>query len=64
MFRQANPPEPEQAQAIVRAIPAGRLGEPEEVAHAVAFFADRRAGCTMGQILYVRGAMTVGLASA
>ncbi|WP_439810758.1 SDR family oxidoreductase [Bordetella bronchiseptica] len=64
MFRQANPPESEQTQAILRAIPAGRLGEPEEVAHAVAFFADRRAGFTTGQILYVCGGMTVGLAPA
>jgi len=62
MFRAANPPESEQTQAIMRTIPVQRLGEPDEVAHAVAFFAHRRAGFTTGQVIYVCGGMTVGLA--
>ncbi|MGS1005880.1 SDR family oxidoreductase [Achromobacter anxifer] len=62
MFRAANPPEAEQTKAILRTIPVERLGEPAEVAHAVAFFAHRLAGFTTGQVLYVCGGMTVGLA--
>lgn len=34
----------------------GRTGQPEDVAHAVAFFADRRSSFITGQILYVAGA--------
>jgi NAD(P)-dependent dehydrogenase (short-subunit alcohol dehydrogenase family) len=43
-------------------IPAGRLGKPEEVAHAVAMFLDARAGFITGQVLYVCGGMSVGQA--
>ncbi len=62
MFRAANPPGSEQTQAIMRSIPVRRLGEPAEVAHAVAFFSHRHAGFTTGQVIYVCGGMTVGLA--
>lgn len=61
MFKAANPPESEQTQSIMRAIPVRRLGEPEEVAHAVSFFAHPLAGFTTGQVVYVCGGMTVGL---
>lgn len=33
----------------------GRIGRPEEIAHAVSFFADERSGFVTGQILYVAG---------
>lgn len=62
MFSQANPAHSDQTKSIMRAIPVERLGEPEEVAHAVAFFAHKNAGFTTGQVLYVCGGMTVGLA--
>ncbi|WP_011296027.1 SDR family oxidoreductase [Cupriavidus necator] len=61
MFRAANPPDSEQTKKIMRTIPVRRLGEPEEIAHAVAFFADEKAGFTTGQVIYVCGGMTVGL---
>jgi NAD(P)-dependent dehydrogenase (short-subunit alcohol dehydrogenase family) len=38
------------------------MGQPEEVAHHVASFLDARAGFTTGQVLYICGGMTVGLA--
>ncbi|AOB30766.1 short-chain dehydrogenase [Bordetella sp. H567] len=41
-------------------VPVGRLGRPEEVAHAVAMFLDARAGFITGQILYVCGGVSVG----
>jgi 3-oxoacyl-[acyl-carrier protein] reductase len=36
-------------------IPVGRVGEPEDVADAVSFFASPRAGYVSGQVLYVAG---------
>ncbi|HZZ48543.1 MAG TPA: 3-oxoacyl-ACP reductase FabG [Pseudonocardia sp.] len=36
-------------------IAVGRAGEPEDVANAVAFFADERSGFVSGQVLYVAG---------
>lgn len=40
---------------IRRTIPVGRVGRPEDVANAVAFFADERSGFVSGQVLYVAG---------
>ncbi|GAA2620353.1 3-oxoacyl-ACP reductase FabG [Streptomyces axinellae] len=36
-------------------IPVQRVGEPEDIANAVAFFADDKAGFVSGQVLYVAG---------
>jgi len=38
----------------------GRLGRPDDIAHAVGFFLDERAGFVTGQTLYVCGGLTVG----
>jgi len=53
MFRQAVG-ESERKDTI-RSIPVGRLGRPEEVAEAVAYFAAEEAGYTTGQVLVVSG---------
>jgi 3-oxoacyl-[acyl-carrier protein] reductase len=37
------------------AIPVGRAGQPEDIAHAVAFFVSEAAGFVTGQVLYVAG---------
>ncbi|KZE94257.1 3-oxoacyl-[acyl-carrier-protein] reductase FabG [Geobacillus stearothermophilus] len=42
-------------QASVANIPVGRSGRPEDIAHAVAFFADERSSFVNGQVLYVAG---------
>jgi 3-oxoacyl-[acyl-carrier protein] reductase len=60
LFIEANPPESPQTQAIISSIPVGRLGRPEDIAHAVGFFLDERAGFVTGQTLYVCGGLTVG----
>ncbi len=54
------PPNSPERQQLVSTIPAGRLGEPEEVAYAVAFFLDERAGFVTGQTLFVDGGASVG----
>ncbi len=40
---------------VVRDIPAGRPGQPEDIANAVAFFADPQSGFVSGQVLFVAG---------
>lgn len=55
-----NPPDTAKTKAIVDAIPVGRMGTPEDVANAVSFFCDDRAGFVTGQTLFVCGGVTVG----
>jgi 3-oxoacyl-[acyl-carrier protein] reductase len=43
------------SQAMVSQIPVGRMGQPDDIAVAVAFFASEAAGFTSGQVLYVAG---------
>ena len=45
---------------VIQAIPVKRLGQPEDVARAVMFFAAREAGFVTGQVLYVCGGTSVG----
>ncbi|NYT84603.1 SDR family oxidoreductase [Pollutimonas harenae] len=64
LFTSVNPAGSPQTERILKTIPVQRLGEPSEVAHAVQFFLDNRAGFITGQVLYVCGGMTVGLGTA
>lgn len=43
----------------VDTIPVGRAGTPEDIAHAISFFADDRSGYVSGQVLYVAGGPVV-----
>jgi 3-oxoacyl-[acyl-carrier protein] reductase len=47
-------------QNAVKIIPLGRVGTPEEVAHAVAFLASEEAGYITGHVLNVNGGMRMG----
>lgn len=49
-----------QVARIAQAIPVKRLGQPDDVARAVLFFAHRDAGFVTGQVLYVCGGTSVG----
>lgn len=62
-FKAANPPDSPRTQRIAQVIPVQRFGEPADVAYAVDCLMHARAGFITGQVLYVCGGMTVGLAS-
>ncbi len=46
-------------EAVTRAIPLGRVGQPEDIAGAVAFLASPAAGFITGQTLSVSGGLTM-----
>ena len=46
-------------EAFTRAIPLGRLGQPQDLAGAIAFFASDDAGFITGQVLSVSGGLTM-----
>ena len=56
------PKDSEQQEQIARAIPVGRLGTTDDIAHAFMFFADPDSGFITGQTLYVCGGASVGTA--
>ena len=62
LFHRANPADSPRTKAIVEGVPVRRLGTPDDIAHAAAFLLDDRAGFVTGQVIYVCGGMTVGLA--
>ena len=54
--RRMNMPFEEMVGQMLQTIAVGRPGEPDDIAHAVSYFADARAGFVTGQVLYVAGA--------
>jgi NAD(P)-dependent dehydrogenase (short-subunit alcohol dehydrogenase family) len=62
LFDRANPPDSPRTRAIVESVPVKRVGTPEDIAHAASYFLDARSGFVTGQVLYVCGGMTVGVA--
>ncbi len=64
LFTSGNPPGHPKTIKIIQNIPVQRMGQPEDVAHAVASLLDDRAGFITGQIHFVCGGMTVGLSNA
>jgi len=59
LFERVNPPGMPRTQEIIGTIPVARLGEPLDIANAVAFFLDERSGFVTGQVLYVCGGITL-----
>jgi 3-oxoacyl-[acyl-carrier protein] reductase len=49
-----------QHEALLTQIPLGRLGSPEDIAHAVAFLAGPQAAYITGTTLHVNGGMYMG----
>ena len=62
LFLAANPPQSEQTKKLKAAVPMGRVGEPAEIAHMVSMFMHPLGGYTTGQVIYVCGGLSVGLA--
>jgi NAD(P)-dependent dehydrogenase (short-subunit alcohol dehydrogenase family) len=62
LFRRANPDNSPRTRAIIEGVPVKRLGTPEDIAHAAGFLLDDAAGFVTGQVVYVCGGLTVGLA--
>lgn len=61
-FKKANVDGDDKTAALLKSIPVGRIGQPRDVAHAVAYFIDERAGYVTGQTHFVCGGMTIGAA--
>ena len=55
MYRRAFPKCSEDEQRLIASLPVGRLGDPAEIAAAIAFLASRDAGFITGQVLRVDG---------
>ncbi|WP_296581820.1 SDR family oxidoreductase [Xanthobacter sp.] len=59
LFHSASPPGHPRTEALLAAVPLRRVAEPLEIAHAVAFLMDSRAGFMTGQTLHIDGGLTV-----
>lgn len=62
-FKRLNPRTGNEPTALEKAVPMRRLGEPREVAGAVAYFLSDEAAFTTGQVLHVCGGLSVGFAA-
>lgn len=62
LFRQSNPEGAPRTQRILDSIVVQRMGTPEDVARAALFFLAPENGFVTGQVLYVCGGTTLGLA--
>lgn len=62
LFMNSNPADAPATKAIINSTVCKRLGTPEDVARAVRFFLDEGNGFVTGQVLYVCGGTTLGIA--
>ncbi|NWG92588.1 MAG: SDR family oxidoreductase [Parvularculaceae bacterium] len=60
MFHEIAPEGSERKKKLADSIPVKRIGAPQDVAHAVAFFLAPEAGFVTGQTLYVCGGTSIG----
>ena len=60
MFEEIIPAASAKLAAAAKQVPVGRFGTPQDVARAVAFFADPKASFVTGQTLFVCGGTSVG----
>jgi NAD(P)-dependent dehydrogenase (short-subunit alcohol dehydrogenase family) len=62
LFTAANPTESPRTQAIINEIPLKRMGQPEDVAHLATFLSSDESSFITGQVIFICGGLTVGLA--
>jgi NAD(P)-dependent dehydrogenase (short-subunit alcohol dehydrogenase family) len=62
LFEKSNPPGTPQTQRIIDSIVVKRLGTPKDIARTALFFLDRDSSFITGQVLYVCGGTTLGVA--
>jgi len=62
LFNSGNPPDSPRTKAIIRGIPLKRMGQPEDVANLIVFLASDESSFITGQIIFICGGLTVGLA--
>ncbi|MCD2511815.1 SDR family NAD(P)-dependent oxidoreductase [Comamonas endophytica] len=62
LFDRANPPDAPRTRAIIDSVPVKRVGTPDDIAHTASYLLDERSGFVTGQVIYVCGGMTVGVA--
>lgn len=60
LFTRANPANSPRTRMIVESVPVQRMGNADDVAHAVSYLLDDRSGFVTGQTLYVCGGVSVG----
>jgi 3-oxoacyl-[acyl-carrier protein] reductase len=62
LYKKANPADDPRTIASLSTIPAGRIGTPEDIAQATAFFLHEDSGFITGQMIYVCGGSSVSRA--
>lgn len=60
MWNRNNPPDSPTTRAHIASIPMKRMGRPEDIAAAVAYFMSNEASFTTGQHLFVCGGLSIG----
>jgi 3-oxoacyl-[acyl-carrier protein] reductase len=63
LFRTNNPPGSEGEARYLAGVPMGRLGQPHEIAAAIAFLLSEQSGFITGQTLFVDGGSSIGKAA-
>jgi 3-oxoacyl-[acyl-carrier protein] reductase len=60
MWNKNNPPDSPATRAHIARIPMGRMGRPDDIAGAVAYFMSEQASFTTGQHIFVCGGLSIG----
>jgi 3-oxoacyl-[acyl-carrier protein] reductase len=60
MFHELIPADSANMQAVIGAVPVGRLGTPQDVTRAILFFASPESSFITGQLLFVCGGTSIG----
>ncbi|HSR11222.1 MAG TPA: SDR family oxidoreductase, partial [Thermodesulfobacteriota bacterium] len=62
LFTAANPADSPRTKAIIEGVPLKRVGQPEDIANVATFLCSEESSYMTGQVLFVCGGLTVGVA--